>query len=179
MTILRLICLIPLTLSFSAHAEVCKYVDPQGILHYTSAPPEPTWWLIFCGVGNEPLGLNSEATVQGVNGWWRVAEGGNVSLYVRRDSVHRERSGIVKAWFLFDYKVQDSSKRSIRSRRILYKFDCSERRLGEMSETYFAGAMGEGESLGAPLPKADVQPLLDEPFPGSLGAEAVRSICGI
>jgi Domain of unknown function (DUF4124) len=37
----------------SAHAEICKYVDLDGNMHYTNVPPEKGWKKLSCGVGDE------------------------------------------------------------------------------------------------------------------------------
>lgn len=42
-----------LVASSAAHAEICKYVDTEGNMHYTNVPPERGWKKLSCGVGDE------------------------------------------------------------------------------------------------------------------------------
>ena len=37
----------------SVQAEICKYVDADGNMHYTNVPPEKGWKKLSCGVGDE------------------------------------------------------------------------------------------------------------------------------
>lgn len=41
----------PLLLSSPAAADICKYVDHEGNLHYTNVAPERGWRKLSCGVG--------------------------------------------------------------------------------------------------------------------------------
>lgn len=41
----------PLLLATRAGADICKYVDRDGNLHYTNVAPEKGWKRLSCGVG--------------------------------------------------------------------------------------------------------------------------------
>lgn len=41
-------------LSNTADAEICKYVDTDGNMHYTNAQPERSWKLLSCGLNAKP-----------------------------------------------------------------------------------------------------------------------------
>ena len=36
-----------------AHAEICKYSDPDGNVHYSNLPPEKGWKRLSCTVGDD------------------------------------------------------------------------------------------------------------------------------
>ena len=56
----RAICwCVSLLLATSALAEICKYVDPEGNMHYTNVAPEKGWKKLSCGMGDEPRGDKS------------------------------------------------------------------------------------------------------------------------
>ena len=42
---------VPLALALPAAAEICKYVDRDGNMHYTNVAPEKGWKKLSCGVG--------------------------------------------------------------------------------------------------------------------------------
>ena len=42
---------VPLALAVPAAAEICKYVDRDGNMHYTNVAPEKGWRKLSCGVG--------------------------------------------------------------------------------------------------------------------------------
>jgi len=42
---------VPLALAAPAMADICKYVDRDGNLHYTNVAPEKGWKKLSCGVG--------------------------------------------------------------------------------------------------------------------------------
>jgi hypothetical protein len=42
---------VPLALAAPAAAEICKYVDRDGNMHYTNIAPEKGWKKLSCGVG--------------------------------------------------------------------------------------------------------------------------------
>jgi hypothetical protein len=37
----------------AVQAEICKYIDGDGNMHYTNVPPEKGWRKLSCGVGDE------------------------------------------------------------------------------------------------------------------------------
>ncbi|MEP6942446.1 MAG: DUF4124 domain-containing protein [Betaproteobacteria bacterium] len=37
----------------TAQAQICKYIDPEGNVHYTNVAPEKGWKKLSCGVGDE------------------------------------------------------------------------------------------------------------------------------
>jgi hypothetical protein len=37
----------------AAHAEICKYSDPDGNVHYSNLPPEKAWKKLSCTVGDD------------------------------------------------------------------------------------------------------------------------------
>jgi hypothetical protein len=43
-----------LLLAPCAIADICKYVDAEGNMHYTNVAPEKGWKKLSCGVGDEP-----------------------------------------------------------------------------------------------------------------------------
>ena len=51
-------------LSNTASAEICKYIDTDGNLHFTNAPPERGWKLIFCGVGDRTSTKTAPKTIK-------------------------------------------------------------------------------------------------------------------
>jgi hypothetical protein len=44
---------VALALSPCAFAEICKYVDVEGNMHYTNVAPEKGWRKLSCGVGDQ------------------------------------------------------------------------------------------------------------------------------
>lgn len=38
----------------AATAEICKYADPAGNIHYTNVPPDKSWRKLSCANGDEP-----------------------------------------------------------------------------------------------------------------------------
>jgi hypothetical protein len=42
---------VPLALAVPAAADICKYVDREGNMHYTNVAPEKGWKKLSCGVG--------------------------------------------------------------------------------------------------------------------------------
>jgi hypothetical protein len=48
-----------LLLAPCASAEICKYADPEGNMHYTNVAPEKGWKKLSCGVGEETRGDRS------------------------------------------------------------------------------------------------------------------------
>jgi len=53
---------IPLALATPANADICKYVDREGNLHYTNVAPERGWKKLSCGVGGS--GSSAERTAR-------------------------------------------------------------------------------------------------------------------
>ena len=43
----------PLLFTQLAFAEICKYVDAEGNMHYTNIAPEKGWRKLSCGVGEQ------------------------------------------------------------------------------------------------------------------------------
>lgn len=51
----RLALALPLCLfAAAATAEICKYADPAGNIHYTNVPPDKSWRKLSCANGDEP-----------------------------------------------------------------------------------------------------------------------------
>src|SRR3979409_2662789 len=48
-----------LALAAAAAADICKYVDRDGNMHYTNVAPEKGWKKLSCGVGDEVRGERS------------------------------------------------------------------------------------------------------------------------
>jgi Domain of unknown function (DUF4124) len=48
-----------LVLAPCAFADICKYVDAEGNMHYTNVAPEKGWKKLSCGVGDETRGDRS------------------------------------------------------------------------------------------------------------------------
>ena len=48
-----------LMLAPCAFADICKYVDAEGNMHYTNVAPEKGWKKLSCGVGDETRGDRS------------------------------------------------------------------------------------------------------------------------
>ncbi|TMH35919.1 MAG: DUF4124 domain-containing protein [Betaproteobacteria bacterium] len=42
-----------LTFAAATNAEICKYIDLEGNVHYTNVAPEKGWKKLSCGVGEE------------------------------------------------------------------------------------------------------------------------------
>lgn len=49
----------PLLFAPCALAEICKYVDSDGNMHYTNVAPEKGWKKLSCGVGDDARGDRS------------------------------------------------------------------------------------------------------------------------
>lgn len=49
----------PLLLAPCALADICKYVDSDGNMHYTNVAPEKGWKKLSCGVGDDARGDRS------------------------------------------------------------------------------------------------------------------------
>ncbi|HEX5863977.1 MAG TPA: DUF4124 domain-containing protein [Casimicrobiaceae bacterium] len=45
---------VPFALAAPAVADICKYVDRDGNMHYTNVAPEKGWKKLSCGVGGSP-----------------------------------------------------------------------------------------------------------------------------
>jgi hypothetical protein len=45
-----------LALAPCAYADICKYVDTEGNMHYTNVAPEKGWRKLSCGVGEQTRG---------------------------------------------------------------------------------------------------------------------------
>jgi hypothetical protein len=43
----------PLLIAQPAFADICKYVDAEGNMHYTNIAPEKGWRKLSCGVGEQ------------------------------------------------------------------------------------------------------------------------------
>jgi len=50
----------PILFAAQASADICKYVDHDGNLHYTNVPPEKGWKKLSCGVGGTGSAAESE-----------------------------------------------------------------------------------------------------------------------
>src|ERR1700704_214284 len=50
-----------LVLAPCAFADICKYVDADGNMHYTNVAPEKGWKKLSCGVGDEVRGEQKDA----------------------------------------------------------------------------------------------------------------------
>src|SRR2546428_5683103 len=64
---------IPLALATPANADICKYVDREGNLHYTNVAPERGWKKLSCGVGGS--GSSAERTARSAPGPAGFSEG--------------------------------------------------------------------------------------------------------
>jgi hypothetical protein len=51
-----------LVLAPCASAEICKYVDVDGNMHYTNVAPENGWRKLSCGVGDQPRDVSIRST---------------------------------------------------------------------------------------------------------------------
>jgi hypothetical protein len=70
---MRAMCWCALLASASAaHAEICKYIDSDGNMHYTNVPPEKGWKRLSCGVGDEALRGGSAKSTPTPAGFPRV-----------------------------------------------------------------------------------------------------------
>ncbi|HEV8552513.1 MAG TPA: hypothetical protein VGR65_03875 [Casimicrobiaceae bacterium] len=54
--------LVLLTFAAPVSAELCKYVDRNGDMHYTNIEPEKGWKKVSCGVG-APAGLDPSVRI--------------------------------------------------------------------------------------------------------------------
>ena len=52
----------PLLFAQGAFAEICKYVDAEGNMHYTNIAPEKGWKKLSCGVGEQ---TRADSSVKG------------------------------------------------------------------------------------------------------------------
>jgi len=55
-----------------AQAEICKYIDSDGNMHYTNVAPEKGWKRLSCGVGEEPRGEKNAKSTPSPAGFPRV-----------------------------------------------------------------------------------------------------------
>jgi hypothetical protein len=67
-----LCCCALLALTPSAQAEICKYIDSDGNMHYTNVAPEKGWKKLSCGVGEEPRNDKSVKSTPSPAGFPRV-----------------------------------------------------------------------------------------------------------
>ncbi len=65
-------CCAALALAPIAEAEICKYVDSDGNMHYTNVAPEKGWKKLSCGVGEEPRNDKSAKSTPSPAGFPRV-----------------------------------------------------------------------------------------------------------
>lgn len=66
----------PLLLAVPAAADICKYVDHDGNLHYTNVAPEKGWKRLSCGVGGAgPSGENETRAAPSPSGFPKVDAG--------------------------------------------------------------------------------------------------------
>jgi len=70
----------------SVHAEICKYVDADGNMHYTNVPPEKGWKKLSCGVGDEASRGGSSKSTPTAAGFPRV----DADTQRGRDDVRRK-----------------------------------------------------------------------------------------
>jgi hypothetical protein len=61
-----------LVLAPCAFADICKYVDAEGNMHYTNVAPEKGWKKLSCGVGDEVRGERSAKATPTPAGFPRV-----------------------------------------------------------------------------------------------------------
>ncbi|MEO8738178.1 MAG: DUF4124 domain-containing protein [Casimicrobiaceae bacterium] len=57
------VCWCALLVAAPVAAEICKYIDGDGNMHYTNVPPEKGWKKLSCGVGDEG-GRSSDRTTR-------------------------------------------------------------------------------------------------------------------
>jgi hypothetical protein len=65
-------CCAALGLAPTSQAEICKYVDSDGNMHYTNVAPEKGWKKLSCGVGEEPRNDKSVKSTPSPPGFPRV-----------------------------------------------------------------------------------------------------------
>ncbi len=70
----------------AAHAEICKYVDSDGNMHYTNVPPEKGWKKLSCGVGDDAQRSGSAKATPTPAGFPRV----DADTQRGRDDVRRK-----------------------------------------------------------------------------------------
>src|SRR5437773_12014256 len=61
-----------LVLTPGALADICKYVDAEGNMHYTNVAPEKGWKKLSCGVGEEPRNDKGVKSIPSPAGFPRV-----------------------------------------------------------------------------------------------------------
>jgi hypothetical protein len=71
--------------ALSAHAEICKYLDADGNMHYTNVAPERGWKKLSCGVGDEAARGGAGKSAPSPAGFPRV----DVDTQKGRDDVRR------------------------------------------------------------------------------------------
>ena len=62
----------PLVLAPCAFADICKYVDAEGNMHYTNVAPEKGWKKLSCGVGEQARDTSSSKASPTPAGFPRV-----------------------------------------------------------------------------------------------------------
>ncbi len=65
-------CCALLVLAPCVRAEICKYIDADGNMHYTNVAPEKGWKKLSCGVGEEPRGEKNAKAAPSPAGFPRV-----------------------------------------------------------------------------------------------------------
>jgi hypothetical protein len=75
-----------LALAPCALADICKYADAEGNMHYTNVAPEKGWKKLSCGVGDEPRGDRSAKASPTPAGFPKV----DVDTQRGRDSLRRK-----------------------------------------------------------------------------------------
>jgi len=75
-----------LVLAPCALADICKYVDAEGNMHYTNVAPEKGWKKLSCGVGDETRGDRSAKSSPTPAGFPKV----DADTQRARDSLRRK-----------------------------------------------------------------------------------------
>jgi hypothetical protein len=87
----RTVAIVSLLLSAHVAAEICKYVDTDGNMHFTNAPPERSWKLLTCGVGDEPSPKQKAPSPVAAG----VVTGPPTILDVCMDAAEPQRPGVI------------------------------------------------------------------------------------
>ena len=75
-----------LMLAPCASADICKYVDAEGNMHYTNVAPEKGWKKLSCGVGDDARGDRSAKVSPTPAGFPRI----DVDTQRGRDGMRRK-----------------------------------------------------------------------------------------
>jgi Domain of unknown function (DUF4124) len=165
-----------------ALAEICKYIDRDGNMHYTNVGPEQGWRRLSCGIGQiEKDEITSMAPVRAAialapkEEWKQIGGTAEYEIYVWPSSIKKSLAGKANAWFLYNYheRQEGPKKTSYQKIKARYAADCVKLQFAELEKIYFGGG-----STAPPIAWEDGTNF-QEPDAASVGEWIVRTACNI